>query len=198
MIGLLVHACSALVVSRCGAPTMMAGPDAAALCAALHAGEPADGLSEALSTRPKANAFFTEYFKSKLEFDADAPPTALQEGLEGAPESVIEVMLLKIVQCAAAESEVGVDRAVGLVNAVWDTAGPVLPQSCVGLRDAIDAQLGAELKPAEDASGGNEEMTRATWDNLLGFMNFEEEDFERAKEATARCGPGREVPKAGI
>ena len=65
-------------------------------------------------------------------------------------------------------------------------------------RDAIDAQLGAELKPAEDASGGNEEMTRATWDNLLGFMNFEEEDFERAKEATARCGPGREVPKAGI
>ena len=75
---------------------------------------------------------------------------------------------------------------------------PVLPQSCVGLRDVIDAQLGAELKPAEDASGGNEEMTRATWDNLLGFMNFEEEDFERAKEATARCGPGREVPKAGI
>ena len=74
----------------------------------------------------------------------------------------------------------------------------VLPQSCVGLREAIDAQLGAELKPAEDASGGNEEMTRATWDNLLGFMNFEEEDFERAKEATARCGPGREVPKAGI
>ena len=105
MLGLF-SASSALVVSRCGAPTMMAAEvgSAASLCAALHAGEPADGLSEALSTRPKANAFFTEYFKSKLEFDVDARPTALQEGLEGAPESVIEVMLLKIVQRAAAES----------------------------------------------------------------------------------------------
>ena len=76
MLGLF-HASSAPVVSRCGAPSMMAA-DPASLCAALHAGgEPPDGLSEALSTRPKANAFFTEYFKSKLEFDA---ATCLRSG----------------------------------------------------------------------------------------------------------------------
>ena len=90
----------------------------------------------------------------------------------------------------------GVDRAAGLVNAVWDTAGPVPLQSCVGLRDAIDAQLGVSRRrrmPAEERGNDSRHMGQPAW-----LYELEEEDFERAKEATARCGPGREVPKAGI
>lgn len=169
----------------------MAAAEPATLCRALQENEAADGLGEVLAARGTANKFFSEYF-SGAEWtcaDAEDPPSGLAECLTDVPESVIEVLLLKVVQLAASESDVGCSRAIGLVNAMWDRAGPVLPQSCAALREAVATQLGADMRTADDASGGNEEMLRMTWANLLSFMSYEREDFERAQEALARCGP---------
>ena len=52
------------------------------------------------------------------------------------------------------------DRAVGHVNAVWDTATSGAAAKLRGLRDAIDAQLGASSNRRRMPSSGNEEMTR--------------------------------------
>ena len=79
-------------------------------------------------------------------------------------------------------------RAVALVNQLWDRT-PVIPQSCRGLLDAVNNQLGEELEMATDATGGNDETIRMMWANLLGFLRISPAEYERAKEALARCGP---------
>mgnify|MGYP006151698219 FL=1 len=52
----------------------------------------------------------------------------------------------------------------------------------------MDSQLGAELRMAETADGGNDETVRMMWANLLSFLNMDEQDFERARDALKRCG----------
>lgn len=167
--------------------------DAKALCSELESGTAtAESLFEACSTRAGANTFFKEYLVGEWTCaDDDTPPAALTSALVAAPESSLEVILLSVVQGAAAEATLKVERGVLLVNALWDES-PVISQSCRGLRDAVDTMLGAELQLASDASQGNEETVRMMWANLLSFMNLADEEFARARDALARCGSSSE------
>ena len=175
------------------APRMLAAitkEEAVALCQLVQSGEAtAEGLAEVVQTRAGANGFLNEYLVGEAWTcaDAETPPAALTEALTVAPESVFEVMLLGVVQAAASEADLKRERAILLVNALWHE-NPVISQSGRGLKDAVAAQLGEELKTADDASGGNEETVRMMWANLLSFMNLTEEDFQRAQAALARCG----------
>ena len=69
----------------------------------------------------------------------------------------------------------------------------MLRQSGAALIDAVDVQLGAEQRMAEDASQGNDETIRSMWTNLLSFCNLDEEDYVRAKAALQRCGGSDEA-----
>jgi hypothetical protein len=164
--------------------------DPAALCSALQKGESPDGLSAVVAKRSSANDFFQEYLTGDewTCANGEEPPSPLVDVLASAPESVLEVVLMNIVQGAAAADDAKVERAISLVNALWEK-NYVIPTSCRCLCDAVDSQLGAELKMAEEASGGNEETIRMMWSNLLSFLDFAPAQFERAKEALARCGP---------
>jgi hypothetical protein len=177
---------------RVDVPSAMAADvdEVGALCAQLQSGDAtAEALWPLVSKRASANRFFQQYLSGAEWTCADEtePPAPLLESLSQAPEAVLEVILMNIVQGAAAEKELQTARAIVLVNALWDKT-PVIPQSCRGLREAVASQLGAELKMAEDASGGNEETIKMMWDNLLGFLKMEPEEFERARDALAKCG----------
>ena len=169
--------------------------ETATLCKALQDGEAPDGLRDAICTRKGANAFFKEFFAGEdwTCADADPLPSALTDSLRDVPEEVLEVMLLSVIQGAAAESERKTERAIRLVTAMWSES-VMLRQSCTALKDAVDSKAtGTPLKMAEDASEGNEETIRSMWSNLLGFMPFEVEDYERASKALAKCGTGEEA-----
>jgi hypothetical protein len=162
----------------------------AALCLELQNGREPEGLRTALTKRASANRFMKEYLSGAEWTCADAtPPSALTASLREAPDEVLEVLLLSLVQGAAASSERRVERALSLINALW-MSEHVLRQSSAALRDAVDVQLGAEQKMAEDASQGNLETIRSMWTNLLSVCNLSTDDFARAKVALARCGAG--------
>lgn len=171
------------------ASLQMAATDMASICRELQAGGAPKDLAGIVGARGTSNKFFKEYFTNEdwAVADEPTPPAALTEGLCMAPESVIEVLLMNVVQGAASQKETMTSRAIILVNSLWDEMR-VMPQSCNGLKDAVNAQLGEELPMAADANSGNEETIRMMWSNLLSFLNLEEVQFERARDALARCG----------
>lgn len=138
----LLTAAQAHVVSlrpRAASLHMMAGTttddEVTALCRALQAGDSPVGLEACISTRSTANKFFKSYFSGDEWScaDAETPPAVLVHNLENAPESVLEVVLMNVVQLAAKGSDRAASRAVVLVNALWDRT-PVMSQSCRGLQ----------------------------------------------------------------
>ena len=204
-------------VQRAASCKMMVGyKEATALapsaCHALQSGTDADAgdaLSSCLSSAPAARGFF-ELYLTGLEYecaDAHAPPPVLMDYLLKAPLAVVDVLLMNVVTSAAAtisderdgrtevaeNSERAGFRARILINALWPSATE-LQESCDALKDAIRRETEGFLPSAQDQ---NYELLRDQWSGILGFCDYDADQYIRIQKALKLCGSveGKVVPR---
>ena len=152
----------------------------------IQNGESPEGLAEFLSTTRGARALFGAYLSSDdlTCADAEEPPGALADCLVLSPPSVHDVLLMNLVNGAAAGSERTCSRARRLVDSVWDLV-PTLSVSCRALRDVVASKLGEEDSVGWDQ---NYELAKDEWAGLMAFTTFDTEQLERIRDALATCG----------
>jgi len=139
---------------------------APALCEALQAGEPPDGLQALVSTSSGARGFFVHYLTGDewTCADDDEVPPALAASLAAAPAATIEIMLMNVVMAEAtamAHRRAGREeeaqssartgaRAAVLVAALWPRL-PALQTSFAALSTAVQSEFLVEAPPAPEA-----------------------------------------------
>ena len=163
---------------------------APAFCAAIQAGEAADGLGEFVSSSAGARGFFVHYLTGDDYTCADESeaPAALMASLETAGPVVVELMLMNVVMSAAtavAHGRAGNEdaalssqrtsaRARILIDAMWPKL-LALRTSYAALCTAVESEFLVEAPPAPVAVD--------EWVAFIARWGYDEGQLEAVQEA---------------